>query len=121
MAAADRIYARALFEAAEDRGRLDAVRQELDDLAASIAEVDELRQLLENPEADSRVKGDILVRLTEGGDDLVRNFVRLVAEKGRAAEISTIVAEFDRLVAAEERILDVELTTALELTDEDFG
>ena len=40
------------------------------------------------------------------------------AARGELAEIAD---ELDALVAAEERILDVELTTAHELSDEDFG
>jgi len=67
------------------------------------------------------VKQDILARVAEGADELVVNFVRLLAEKGRAAEIAEVVADFDALVAAEERILDVQLTTAHELSDEEFG
>jgi len=70
---------------------------------------------------DSRVKQDILARVAEGADELVVNFVRLLAEKGRAAEIAEVVADFDALVAAEERILDVQITTAHELPAEYFA
>jgi len=49
----------------------------------------------------------------------VRNFLRLTAEKGRIGGIEEIVREFERLVAVEERRLNVELTTAYELSDED--
>ena len=93
---------------------------ELGRLRDAVREVDELRLLLENPEVDSRVKQDVLARVAEGSDELVVNFVRLLAEKGRAAELDDIVAEFDLLVAEEQRILDVELTTAHELSDQDF-
>jgi F-type H+-transporting ATPase subunit delta len=48
---------------------------------------------------------------------LVRNFLRLAAEKGRIGELADIAEEFDRLMAAEERRLDVELVTAFELSD----
>jgi len=76
--------------------------------------------VLENPEIDSRVKADILARIAEGSDELVVNFVRLLSEKGRAAALTGIADEFDRLVAAAARILEVELTTAHELTDDEF-
>ena len=76
--------------------------------------------MLENPEIDSRVKGDILARIAEGSDELVVNFLRLISEKGRAAALTGIADEFDRLVAAAARILEVELTTAHELTDDEF-
>ncbi len=66
------------------------------------------------------MKQDVLARVAEGADDAVVNFVRLIAEKGRAAELADIVVEFDALIAAEQRILDVELTTAHELSDADF-
>ena len=52
---------------------------------------------------------------------LFRNFLQLVAEKGRAGEIEEIAAEFERLVAREERRLTVELVTARELTDAEAG
>jgi F-type H+-transporting ATPase subunit delta len=77
--------------------------------------------MLENPEVDSRVKADVLARISAGADEIVVNFLRLVAEKGRAGELEEIVAELDALVAAEQRILDVELTTATELSDVEFG
>ena len=63
----------------------------------------------------------MLAQVAAGADELVVNFVRLLAEKGRAAELAEIVDELDALVAAEEQILDVELTTAHELSDEEFG
>ena len=115
-----RIYARALFEAAQDKGRLDTVREELEDLVRALDDVPELDALLENPETDSQVKADVLEQVLGEADELIRNFLRLLAEKGRAAEIREIAAEFETLVAAEEGILDVELTTASELSEDEF-
>jgi F-type H+-transporting ATPase subunit delta len=97
------------------------VQQQLHELRDAVASVDELRGMLENPEVDSRVKGDILARIAEGADEIVVNFLRLVAEKGRAGELTEIAVELDALVAAEQRVLDVELTTATELSDQEFG
>jgi F-type H+-transporting ATPase subunit delta len=83
--------------------------------------VDELRSLLENPEVESAAKADVLARVAAGSDEAVVNFLRLLAEKGRAGELPQIVDELDALVAAEQRILDVELTTATDLSDQEFG
>ena len=80
----------------------------------------ELSALLVNPEIDSRVKADVLERVLGGADELIRNFVRLLAEKSRAGEVREIAAEFEVLVAAEQNVLDVELTTAHELSKEEF-
>ena len=90
-------------------------------LRDAVTSVDELRLLLENPEVDTRVKQDVLARIAEGSDELVVNLVKLLAEKGRAAELGEVADELDALVAAEQRIIDVELTTSHELTDEEFG
>jgi len=49
----------------------------------------------------------------------VRNFLLLLIEKGRASELEEIAREFEALVAAEEKRLAVELTTAYELSDDD--
>src|ERR671925_2308650 len=119
MAVAHRIYARALFDAAKDEGRLDRVREELGDFVAAIAEVPELRELLRNPEVDWRARAAALEDVLGEADELLRNFLRLLSEKGRSAQIEEIHAEFERLAAAEERRLEVELTTARELTDKE--
>jgi F-type H+-transporting ATPase subunit delta len=82
--------------------------------------VPELSEVLVNPETDAQVKADVLEQILGGADELIRNFVRLLVEKGRAGEITAIAAEFESLVAAQDRVLDVELTTAQELTDAAF-
>jgi F-type H+-transporting ATPase subunit delta len=97
------------------------VREDLEDLVAMVDQVPELSALLDNPEADANVKGDVLAQILGDSDELVRNFLRLLAEKGRAAEVREIASEFDALVAAQQHVLDVELTTAQELSDEEFG
>jgi F-type H+-transporting ATPase subunit delta len=96
------------------------VRSELSDLAAAIGEVPELEALLENPETESRVKADVLDQILGSSDELVRNFTRIVVEKGRAGEIRAIAGELETLVAEQARVLDVEVTTASELSDADF-
>jgi F-type H+-transporting ATPase subunit delta len=119
MAVAQRIYANALFEAAQEKGRLETVRGELRAFADAAEQVPQLRALLENPEIESREKMDALRAILADADELVRNFVLLVVEKERAHELSQIVREFDSLVAVEEGVLDVGLTTAVELSDEE--
>jgi len=54
-----------------------------------------------------------------GADQLVRNFLLVTVEKNRAGQLREIHKEFERLVAAEERRLTVELTTAYDLSDQE--
>ena len=79
----------------------------------------ELRTVLRNPQLDPRAKAGVLEDLVGDADELLRNFLRLTAEKGRIGEIEEIAREFERLMAAEERRLTVELTTAFELSDQE--
>src|SRR6188508_522254 len=119
MAVVARTYARALFEAAQERGRIDEVRDELGSFLAAVDEVPELRSLIRNPELDPPEKAKVLTAVLADADELVRNFVRVVTEKGRATMLDEIMGEYDRLVAAEAKILSVELTTAYELSDDE--
>lgn len=114
-----RTYARALFDAAKEKDLLKVVHEELGDFVAAVRDVPELRSVLRNPQLDPRAKAGVLDDLLGGADELLRNFLRLTAEKGRVGEIEEIARELDRLIAAEERRLNLELTTAYELSDED--
>lgn len=117
MAVAQRIYAKALFDAAKDKGRLAQVRQEFADFAEAVEASPELRNLLRNPQIDARAKQAGLEAVFAGAEPVFLRFLRLCAEKGRLAQIEQIHREFERLIAAEERVLEVELTTAQELSD----
>jgi F-type H+-transporting ATPase subunit delta len=113
----DRVYAHALFEAAQERSRLGPVREQLAQVVAAESEVPELRELLRNPQLDPRARTAALEELLVGGDELLRNFLLVLADKGRAGQLEEIAAEFERLIAEHEGILHAELTTAVELSD----
>jgi F-type H+-transporting ATPase subunit delta len=115
MAVAQRMYARALFEAARDAGRLEAVSADLAALAATLEDVPELRAFLRNPQIEPA--GKVLEQISVGADELVSNFVRLVAEKSRGGELAEMNAELEALVARSQNRLAVELTTPYELSD----
>ena len=119
MAVAHRMYARALFQAAQEAGRVDGVAGDLAALATAMDEVPELRAFLRNPQIEPTGKAAVLDQLAAEADELARNFVRLAAEKGRAGEIPEISAELEALVARAQNRLAVELTTAHELSDDE--
>jgi F-type H+-transporting ATPase subunit delta len=121
MAAAQRMYARALFEAAKEQGRVEEAQQALGDFLAAVRQVPELSGMLENPQLDPQAKRAALAELLDDSDELVRNFLLLLAEKGRAGELDEIVTELDALVAREQGRLTVELTTAHTLSDDEAG
>jgi F-type H+-transporting ATPase subunit delta len=119
MAVAQRVYAEALLEAARDEDRISPVREEFDAFASALEGSDELRGFLRNPQIEGETKIAALDDLLSGGEDLFSNFMHLLVEKGRIGDLEDVHREFGRLLAREERVLELELTTAVELSDEE--
>ena len=119
MAVVQRVYAEALPEASRDKDSIARVREEFDAFAAALAESEELRGFLRNPQVETETKLSALDDLLTGTDKTFLNFVHLLAEKGRIAEAEGVHVEFGRLLAREERVLELELTTAVELSDKE--
>jgi ATP synthase F1 delta subunit len=113
------VYAEALLQAARDAGRVDDVRAQLGEFVDAVESSDELRSLLRNPQIEPHVKRDALAAALADADPLVRNVLLLLAEKGRLGEVGEIRDELERLIAQQERVLELELTTAVELSDEE--
>jgi F-type H+-transporting ATPase subunit delta len=95
------------------------VSEELADFAAAVHDVPELRAVLRNPLLEASEKVAVLDQLLGDADQLLRNFLRLAADKGRIGDVEEIAREFDRLMAREERRLNVELTTARDLSNDE--
>jgi F-type H+-transporting ATPase subunit delta len=95
------------------------VHEALADFAVAVEQTPELRGVLRNPQIESSAKASILADIAGDDEPLFKNFLLLIAEKGRAGELEDIAHEFERLMAREERRLTVELTTARELTDDE--
>jgi F-type H+-transporting ATPase subunit delta len=117
----DRVYANALFEAARDQNKLEPVGEQLAQLVEAEGKVPELRELLRNPQLDPRARRAALEDVLAGSDDLLRNFLLVLADKGRAGQLEEIAKEFERLVAEHEGVVHAELTTAVELSDDEAG
>ena len=121
MSVVDRVYANALFEAARDQNKLEPVGEQLAQLVEAEGNVPELRELLRNPQLDPRARRAALDDVLAGSDDLLRNFLLVLADKGRAGQLEEIAKEFERLVAEHDGVVHAELTTAVELSDDEAG
>ena len=119
MGVVEQKYARALYEAALDKGRIDEVQGDLADFVKAEQDVPELGMVLANPTLDSSTKEALLGDLLAGSEPLVSSFLRLLAEKDRISLLKEIAREFEALVGAGERRLSVVVTTAQKLSDED--
>ena len=112
-----RVYARALYEAAEEAGRVEEVRRDLGEFVQAMEQSPELRQFLLSAEIPDARKIEVLMELTEGGDELVRNLLRLMVDKNRESEIVPVYRAFVRLAEEAQGIVHVEVVSAVPLPE----
>ena len=110
-----RVYATALYQAADEEGRVEQVRRDLGEFVQAVEASAELRQLLVTEEISDAKKKEVLLELTEGGDELVRNLLRLLVDKSRESEVAGIYRAFVELVEQAQGLVHVEVVTAVPL------
>lgn len=110
-----RVYADALFGAAKDAGRLDEVHEQLGAFADAVAENREMSVYLFSPYFSSVEKKEGIAKAVAGADPLLSNFLDLLVEKHRMPAIFRIRKDFDALWAKERKLLEVTVTSAVEL------
>ena len=112
------VYARALFEVAQQRGDLDEVREQLGQFADALDGERALQTFFFSPYFSSEEKKEGLHKAIDGASDAVLNFLELLVEKHRMPAIFRIRREFDDLWREENKLLPVQLTSAIELSDQ---
>ena len=112
------VYARALFEVAQEEDKLDPVREQLGQFADALQDDRELQVFFFSPYFSSEEKKDGLARVIEGADPAVLNFFELLVEKHRMPVLFRIRRAYDQLWEHENKLLPVEITSAIKLDDE---
>lgn len=115
MEALARVYAESLFGVANDKGDLDVVRDQLNQLVDALESSKDLEVFFFSPYFSSQEKLDGLQRAVEGANPEFLNFLELLIEKHRMPAIYRIAREYEDLWKQENRRLDVTLTSAVEL------
>ena len=109
------VYARSLFEVAQEQDKLDKVRDELGEFADAMNESRELQVFLFSPYFSTKEKSEGLDKAISGADETFDNFLKLLIEKHRMPVVFRVRAEFDKLWEDENRLLPVTITSAVEL------
>jgi F-type H+-transporting ATPase subunit delta len=112
------VYARSLFEAALDADKLDVIREQLGEFADALDGDSRLQVFFFSPYFSTNEKKEGLHRAVEGADDLLVNFLELLLENHRMPVIFRVRRGYDRLWEAHNRLLPVEVTSAVELDEE---
>jgi F-type H+-transporting ATPase subunit delta len=112
------VYARSLFEVAQESGKLDEVREQLGQFADALDGDRELQVFFFSPYFSTEEKKDGLAKVIEGAEPAVLSFFELLVEKHRMPVIFRIRRDYDQLWERENKLLPVEITSAVELDDE---
>lgn len=112
-----RVYARALFEVAKEQSKLDLVREQLGQFADALNESADLRVFFFSPYFSTEEKKDGLRRAVSDADPTIVNFLETLLERHRMPVIFRIRDEYGRLWDAENRLLPVEVTSAVDLDE----
>jgi F-type H+-transporting ATPase subunit delta len=111
------VYARSLFEVAREQDKLDVVREQLGQFADALSETRELQVFLFSPYFSTQEKKDGLERTVTDADAAVMNFLELLIEKHRMPAIFRIRSRYDALWEEENRLLPVQITSAVQLDE----
>ena len=112
-------YAQALLSIAQSKDSVDNVSQVAADLLGLLKESDSLSSFLANPITADDAKKAVLTRIL--GDDAnqqMKNFLMLLVDKGRIYLVEPILQQFQAKVRALQQTVLAEVTSAIELTDE---
>jgi len=111
-------YAQALFDLADETGVLDAVRADLKSLRGAWAESADLRRLATSPviAAEDQGKGLIAIADKAKFNAVTKNFLGLLAQNGRARDLTGVIAGFEALYAKKTGVVAAEVVSAQMLT-----
>jgi ATP synthase F1 delta subunit len=118
------VYARSLFEVGREQNKLDVLREQLGQLADALDQQRQLATFFFSPYFSTKEKQEGLDRMLVDADESLVNFAKLLIENHRMPVIFRIRKEYERLWDEENRVLPVEITSAIELdraTTENLG
>lgn len=112
-----RPYARAVFELAQSKGRLEEWSAQLAFLAAAIRDPS-LRALIESPRYTKQQRADLVIKVGEGRlDEEGANLVRLLAENDKLTVLPEIAGLYELHRAEAEGSVEAEVTSAFPMSD----
>jgi|SRR5450755_1552584 F-type H+-transporting ATPase subunit delta len=111
------VYARALFEVAQERDVLDDVREQLGQFADAMHANRDLAVFFFSPYFSTEEKERGLERTVTGADPAFENFLQALIERHRMPAIFRIRKRFDVLWDEENKLLAVQVTSAIPLEE----
>jgi F-type H+-transporting ATPase subunit delta len=111
-------YAGALFEAARERSELEDVLSDLGEFVSALHESEELRLFFYGGQVPERQKRRAIDGLTEGMKTSTTNFLKVLVDNGREEIVEEALGRYEQLVKEHLGKIEVGVTTAVELSQE---
>jgi F-type H+-transporting ATPase subunit delta len=113
-------YAEALFEAAREREELEEVLEDLKEFVEALHESEELRLFFYGGQIPEREKRRAIDALTEVMTLSTTNFLKVLSDNGREEILEEALLRYEELVKEHLGRIEVEVRTAVELSDEEI-
>jgi F-type H+-transporting ATPase subunit delta len=111
------VYARSLFEVAQEQDKLDEVRDQIGQFADALSESRDLQTFFFSPYFSTEEKKQGLTKALVGAEDIVANFLAVLIENHRMPALFRIRRTLDRMWQEVNQLLPVQITSAVELED----
>jgi len=112
-----RPYAKAAFDFAVEKGELDQWSQMLS-FAAEVAQNNDIHNLLSSSLTAEKLAEVFIAVCGEQFDEFGQNLIKVMAENGRLMAFPDVCKEFLLLKQEHDKEIDVEVTSAVELSEE---
>ena len=112
------VYARSLFEVAQEHDALDDIHEQLGEFADELDQNRDLQLFFFSPFFSSEEKKEAIPKLLEDADERFVRFLEMLAERHRMPVVFRIRRALDAMWAEENRLLPVTIRSAVELDDD---
>ena len=109
------VYARALFEVADEHDLLDEVHDQLTQFADAVSDNRELAVFFFSPYFSTEEKKDGLARAVTGAEPVLMNFLEALLERHRMPVVFRTRARYQEMWDDEHQLLPVQVTSAVTL------
>lgn len=111
-------YARALFEVAQERKKIDEVEEDLQSVVEAFQD-DQIRKVFTNPRLETHEKKAIIDSIAQAVTNEVVNFLKVLIDRHREAELTEIVKAYTTIANEVRGIVHATVTTAVPMSEEE--
>jgi F-type H+-transporting ATPase subunit delta len=110
-------YAKAVLSLATDQKATDSVNKDMKQIVKTIAESDDLREMLQNPLVRSSVKESVLNQVFKNTNSITGSLVNILITNKRIALLENVASKYNQLYDTLKGTEIAKVTTAVPLTD----